>query len=171
MKRPIPRIALTRDEAAESLGLSLSSFERHVQPFVPMYPPRQVAPVPGGRDRALGTKQRRAHLGACRMTGLVPCPGPDTGSSDAWATLVSGKPAKAIVELPVTVEVEEGKEFVRDGKGTPHGVVERKFCNIAWDTDWHVRQQARIRELVRSTGTFRLPATSHRSIPEPQEPA
>ena len=35
MKRPIPRIALTRDEAAVSLGLSLSSFERYVQPHVP----------------------------------------------------------------------------------------------------------------------------------------
>jgi hypothetical protein len=32
----VPRIALTREEAAESLGLSLSSFERHVQPYVPV---------------------------------------------------------------------------------------------------------------------------------------
>ena len=30
--RPIPRYALTRAEAAESLGMSLDSFERHVQP-------------------------------------------------------------------------------------------------------------------------------------------
>ena len=29
---PIPRIALTRDEAAAALGISLDSFERHVQP-------------------------------------------------------------------------------------------------------------------------------------------
>ena len=29
---PVPRVALTREEAAMSLGLSLSSFERHVQP-------------------------------------------------------------------------------------------------------------------------------------------
>lgn len=29
--RPIPRYALTRAEAAESLGMSLDSFERHVQ--------------------------------------------------------------------------------------------------------------------------------------------
>lgn len=29
---PVPRITLTREEAAASLGLSLSSFERHVQP-------------------------------------------------------------------------------------------------------------------------------------------
>jgi hypothetical protein len=31
---PIPRIALTRDEAATSLGMSLDSFERHVQPTI-----------------------------------------------------------------------------------------------------------------------------------------
>lgn len=29
---PIPRTALTREEAAQSLGLSLDSFERHIQP-------------------------------------------------------------------------------------------------------------------------------------------
>jgi hypothetical protein len=29
---PIPRIALTREEAAAALGMSLDSFERHVQP-------------------------------------------------------------------------------------------------------------------------------------------
>jgi excisionase family DNA binding protein len=29
---PIPRLALTREEAAQALGMSLDSFERHVQP-------------------------------------------------------------------------------------------------------------------------------------------
>jgi hypothetical protein len=29
---PIPRLALTREEAATSIGMSLDSFERHVQP-------------------------------------------------------------------------------------------------------------------------------------------
>ncbi len=29
---PIPRLALSREEAAASLGMSLDSFERHVQP-------------------------------------------------------------------------------------------------------------------------------------------
>ena len=29
---PIPRLALSREEAATSLGMSLDSFERHVQP-------------------------------------------------------------------------------------------------------------------------------------------
>jgi len=29
---PIPRLALTREEAAVAVGMSLDSFERHVQP-------------------------------------------------------------------------------------------------------------------------------------------
>ena len=29
---PVPRVALTREEAASALGMSLDSFERHVQP-------------------------------------------------------------------------------------------------------------------------------------------
>ena len=29
---PVPRVALTREDAAAALGLSLDSFERHVQP-------------------------------------------------------------------------------------------------------------------------------------------
>ena len=29
---PVPRVALTREEAAASLGVSLSHFERHIQP-------------------------------------------------------------------------------------------------------------------------------------------
>lgn len=33
---PVPRVALTREEAAQSLGMSLDSFERHVQPEVRM---------------------------------------------------------------------------------------------------------------------------------------
>ena len=31
---PIPRLALTRAEAATALGMSLDSFERHVQPTI-----------------------------------------------------------------------------------------------------------------------------------------
>lgn len=31
---PIPRLALTREEAAAAIGMSLDSFERHVQPTV-----------------------------------------------------------------------------------------------------------------------------------------
>lgn len=33
---PVPRVALTREEAAASLGMSLDSFERHVQPDLRM---------------------------------------------------------------------------------------------------------------------------------------
>ena len=33
---PIPRLALDRAEAAAALGMSLDSFERHVQPTVRM---------------------------------------------------------------------------------------------------------------------------------------
>jgi len=33
---PVPRVALTRGEAAASLGIGLDSFERHVQPEVRM---------------------------------------------------------------------------------------------------------------------------------------
>jgi len=29
---PVPRVALTRSEAASALGISVDSFERHVQP-------------------------------------------------------------------------------------------------------------------------------------------
>lgn len=31
---PIPRLALTREQAAAALGMSLDSFERHVQPTI-----------------------------------------------------------------------------------------------------------------------------------------
>jgi len=31
---PVPRVCLTREEAAASLGISLDSFERYVQPHV-----------------------------------------------------------------------------------------------------------------------------------------
>jgi excisionase family DNA binding protein len=31
---PVPRVALTRDEAAAALGMSLDTFERYVQPHL-----------------------------------------------------------------------------------------------------------------------------------------
>jgi hypothetical protein len=34
MTRPVPRIALTREEAARAIGMSLTSFEIHVQPEI-----------------------------------------------------------------------------------------------------------------------------------------
>ena len=30
----VPRLALRKEDAAESLGMSVDSFERHVQPFI-----------------------------------------------------------------------------------------------------------------------------------------
>jgi len=33
---PIPRICLSREEAAASIGIGLDSFERHVQPHIRM---------------------------------------------------------------------------------------------------------------------------------------
>ncbi len=33
---PVPRVALNRDDAAAALGISLDSFERHVQPDLRM---------------------------------------------------------------------------------------------------------------------------------------
>jgi excisionase family DNA binding protein len=33
---PVPRFALTREEAAASLGMSIDSFERYVQPHIRM---------------------------------------------------------------------------------------------------------------------------------------
>lgn len=32
--RPVPRLLLTRDEAAATLGVSLSHFKRHIQPHI-----------------------------------------------------------------------------------------------------------------------------------------
>jgi excisionase family DNA binding protein len=31
---PVPRVALTRDEAAAALGVSLAHFQRHIQPHL-----------------------------------------------------------------------------------------------------------------------------------------
>jgi hypothetical protein len=33
---PVPRLALSREEAAASIGMSIDSFERHVQPSIRM---------------------------------------------------------------------------------------------------------------------------------------
>ena len=31
---PVPRVALTREEAAAALGVSLAHFQRHIQPYL-----------------------------------------------------------------------------------------------------------------------------------------
>ena len=37
LKRPVPRIGLTRDEAATAIGVSLSTFKNKVQPDLPVW--------------------------------------------------------------------------------------------------------------------------------------
>ncbi len=36
IRREVPRVALSKAEAAEALGMSVRHFERHVQPEVPV---------------------------------------------------------------------------------------------------------------------------------------
>ncbi len=43
---PIPRLALKREEAAASLGMSLDSFERHVQPTLRLVRAGSIRLVP-----------------------------------------------------------------------------------------------------------------------------
>ena len=57
---PIPRVALTREEAAAALGMSLDSFERHVQPTIRLVRRGRMRLVPGQRARALAGRERRA---------------------------------------------------------------------------------------------------------------
>ena len=44
--QPVPRYALTRQEAAASLGMSVDTFERRVQPFIMVVPCGQLLLVP-----------------------------------------------------------------------------------------------------------------------------
>jgi hypothetical protein len=44
--QPVPRYALTRQEAAASLGMSVDTFERRVQPFIKVVPCGQLVLVP-----------------------------------------------------------------------------------------------------------------------------
>ena len=50
----VPRMLLTRQEAAAALGMSLRHFQRHVQPFVPCVYSGQLAALPAARPRAMG---------------------------------------------------------------------------------------------------------------------
>ena len=43
---PVPRYALTRQEAAASLGMSVGTFERRVQPFIKVVPCGRLVLVP-----------------------------------------------------------------------------------------------------------------------------
>jgi hypothetical protein len=44
--QPVPRYALTRQEASASLGMSVDTFERRVQPFIKVVPCGQLVLVP-----------------------------------------------------------------------------------------------------------------------------
>ena len=58
---PIPRLALSRDEAAAALGMSLNSFERHVQPTIRLVRLGRMRLVPVGElERWLGENAERA---------------------------------------------------------------------------------------------------------------
>lgn len=66
IRRQVPRVLLSRQEAAEALGMSLTHFQRHVQPDLPcvysgslrLYPIAALQAwadehmVPAGRRRA-----------------------------------------------------------------------------------------------------------------------
>jgi hypothetical protein len=43
---PVPRFALTRQEASAALGVSVDTFERRVQPFIKVIPCGQLVLVP-----------------------------------------------------------------------------------------------------------------------------
>jgi hypothetical protein len=76
-----PRLLLTRKEAAEALRMSLSHFQRHVQPFIPcvysgqlrLYRPNDLetwaeqaacAPTQGEGDNSRQVRRRRAKSAA-----------------------------------------------------------------------------------------------------------
>jgi hypothetical protein len=58
---PIPRLALTREEAADAIGMSLNSFERHVQPTIRLVRLGRMRLVPVSElERWLGENASRA---------------------------------------------------------------------------------------------------------------
>lgn len=62
---PIPRLALTREEAAASVGMSLDSFERHVQPTLRLVRLGRMRLVPVGElERWLAENAQRTLDGA-----------------------------------------------------------------------------------------------------------
>ena len=76
--------------------------------------------------------------------------------SDALTSLLSEEPATAVVELPLTAEVRKGRELIRDGDGRPGGAVERKFCDLSWDSSWHRMRQESAEGMVRRRDTLGL---------------
>jgi hypothetical protein len=54
-------------------------------------------------------------------------------TGDLAALLAREQTRTADVELPMRVELEEGKELVRDQDGRAQGVVPRPFANLTFD--------------------------------------
>jgi hypothetical protein len=54
---PVPRVALSREEAAAALGISLDSFERHVAPDVKLIRRGRLRLVPVGELERWATEQ------------------------------------------------------------------------------------------------------------------
>lgn len=58
---PIPRLALTREEAAAAIGMKIDSFERHVQPTIRMVRRGKLRLVPVAElERWLAENAERA---------------------------------------------------------------------------------------------------------------
>ena len=61
---PVPRIALSRVEAAASLGMSVDSFERHVQPDLKLIRRGKLRLVPVAElERWAGSNAERIEAG------------------------------------------------------------------------------------------------------------
>lgn len=60
---PIPRIALTREEAAAAIGVSLDSFERHVQPDIRMIRRGRLRLVPVAELERWAVEQAESTIG------------------------------------------------------------------------------------------------------------
>jgi hypothetical protein len=59
LRKSVPRVLLTRQEAAESLGMSLRTFQRHVQPHVRIVATGQLRLVPPSEpDRWISERSR-----------------------------------------------------------------------------------------------------------------
>ena len=68
--QPVPRYALTRQEAAASLGMSVDTFERRVQPFIMVVPCGQLLLVPPAEiERWIKANAR--YLRSGRLIGLA----------------------------------------------------------------------------------------------------
>ena len=53
--------------------------------------------------------------------------------SEIRAALLSERPATVLVDLPLRVDFDEGKEFIRDENGVAQGVVERPIATLIID--------------------------------------